>query len=120
VGDRVLKGISEILSASQRGSDLAMRWGGEEFLVLLPDVGLAGARAFAERVRENVMNLTVDDAGRITISAGVAELQSDEDGAAALARADASLYRAKANGRNRVECDDPGAYPPNAWFRPAE
>ena len=57
VGDRVLRGISEILSASQRGSDLAMRWGGEEFLVLLPDVGLAGARIFAERVRENVQNL---------------------------------------------------------------
>ena len=50
VGDRVLRGISDILSASQRGSDLAMRWGGEEFLVLLPDVGLSGARAFAERV----------------------------------------------------------------------
>jgi diguanylate cyclase (GGDEF)-like protein len=118
VGDRVLKGISDILSASQRGSDLAMRWGGEEFLVLLPDVGLAGARAFAERVRENVMNLTIDDTGRITISAGVSELQADEDGAVALARADASLYRAKANGRNRVECDEPGANPPNAWLRP--
>jgi diguanylate cyclase (GGDEF)-like protein len=117
VGDRVLRGISDILSASQRGSDLAMRWGGEEFLVLLPDVGLAGARAFAERVRENVQNLTVGETGRITVSAGVAELQPDEEAAAALARADASLYRAKAAGRNRVECDDPSSYAPNAWFR---
>ena len=105
VGDRVLRGISEILSASQRGSDLAMRWGGEEFLVLLPDVGLAGARIFAERVRENVQNLTVADAGRITVSAGVSELVGDEDPAVALARADANLYRAKAGGRNRVEVD---------------
>lgn len=105
VGDRVLRGISEILSASQRGSDLAMRWGGEEFLVLLPDVGLAGARIFAERVRENVQNLAVQDAGRITVSAGVSELIGEEDPAVALARADANLYRAKAAGRNRVEVD---------------
>lgn len=105
VGDRVLRGISDILSASQRGSDLAMRWGGEEFLVLLPDVGLAGARIFAERVRENVQNLLVPDAGRITVSAGVSELAGEEDPAVALARADASLYRAKAAGRNRVEVD---------------
>ena len=105
VGDLVLRGISDILSASQRGSDLAMRWGGEEFLVLLPDVGLAGARIFAERVRENVQNLTVADAGRITVSAGVSELAAEEDPAVALARADANLYRAKAAGRNRVEVD---------------
>jgi diguanylate cyclase (GGDEF)-like protein len=105
VGDRVLRGISEILSASQRGSDLAMRWGGEEFLVLLPDVGLAGARIFAERVRENVQNLAVPDAGRITVSAGVSEIIGEEDPAVALARADANLYRAKAAGRNRVEVD---------------
>jgi diguanylate cyclase (GGDEF)-like protein len=118
VGDRVLRGIAEILSASQRGSDLAMRWGGEEFLVLLPDVGLAGARAFAERVRENVQNLTVGEATRITVSAGVAELGPDEDAPAALARADASLYRAKANGRNRVECDEPGGHGPGAWLKP--
>ena len=105
VGDRVLKGISAILSASQRGSDLAMRWGGEEFLVLLPDVGLAGARIFAERVRENVHNMDVPEAGRITVSAGVSELVGEEDPAVALARADANLYRAKAAGRNRVETD---------------
>ncbi len=105
VGDKVLRGISEILSASQRGSDLAMRWGGEEFLVLLPDVGLTGARIFAERVRENVQNLAIQDAGRITVSAGVSEFVGDEDPAVALARADANLYRAKAGGRNRVEVD---------------
>jgi diguanylate cyclase (GGDEF)-like protein len=106
VGDRVLAGISEILSASQRGSDLAIRWGGEEFLALLPDVGFAGARTFAERVRENVQGLSIPDAGPITVSAGVAELRAEEDGPAALARADASLYRAKQAGRNRVVCDD--------------
>lgn len=111
VGDLVLRGISDILSASQRGSDLAMRWGGEEFLVLLPDVGLAGARAFAERVRENVQNLSVPSAGRITVSAGVSELAGDEDPAIALARADANLYRAKAGGRNRVEVDHAQSIP---------
>ncbi|HXE79328.1 MAG TPA: diguanylate cyclase [Vicinamibacterales bacterium] len=117
VGDRVLRGISDILSASQRGSDLAMRWGGEEFLVLLPDVGLAGARTFAERVREHVQNLVVADAGRITISAGVAELRLDEDPAAALRRADANLYKAKAAGRNRVEWDENDSIDQPAWMR---
>lgn len=109
VGDRVLQGISGILSASQRGSDLAMRWGGEEFLVLLPDVGLNGARSFAERVRENVQNLTIPSAGRVTVSAGVSELMSDEDSATALARADANLYRAKSAGRNRIAWDEADA-----------
>jgi diguanylate cyclase (GGDEF)-like protein len=120
VGDRVLRGISEILSASQRGSDLATRWGGEEFLVLLPDVGLSGARTFAERVRENVQNLVIGDAGPITVSAGIAELLSDEDAASALARADANLYRAKAAGRNRVEWDEPAPLTQPAWLQPEE
>jgi diguanylate cyclase (GGDEF)-like protein len=116
VGDRVLQGISQLLSASQRGSDLAIRWGGEEFLVLLPDVGYAGARAFAERVRENVQSLTIGEAGTITVSAGVAELRRDEDGPSALARADASLYRAKQEGRNRVVCDDDTPRSEPAWL----
>jgi diguanylate cyclase (GGDEF)-like protein len=121
VGDRVLRGISEILSASQRGSDLATRWGGEEFLVLLPDVGLAGARAFAERVRANVQGLVVPEAGPITVSAGVSEVQPGEEADAALARADTNLYRAKAAGRNCVASDEAAhdlAPPP--WLRASE
>jgi diguanylate cyclase (GGDEF)-like protein len=120
VGDRVLRGISEILAASQRGSDLAMRWGGEEFLVLLPDVGIAGARTFAERVRENVQNMMVADAGQITISAGIAELRGDEDAATTLGRADANLYRAKARGRNRVEGDPDQQDIETAWMHREE
>ena len=116
VGDRVLAAISEILSASQRGSDLAIRWGGEEFLAILPDVGFAGARTFAERVRENVQGLTILDAGPITVSAGIAELRVEEDGPAALARADASLYRAKQAGRNCVVCDDDRPRVEPAWL----
>ena len=116
VGDRVLAGISEILSASQRGSDLAIRWGGEEFLTLLPDVGSAGARTFAERVREAVQVLAIPQAGPITVSAGVAELRADEDALAALARADASLYRAKQAGRNRVACDDMAQSSDPVWL----
>jgi diguanylate cyclase (GGDEF)-like protein len=117
VGDLVLAGVSEILSASQRGSDLAIRWGGEEFLVLLPDVGATGARTFAERVRESVKGLAVREAGSITVSGGVAALRRDEDAATTLARADACLYRAKDAGRNRVVCDDDPPRSPPEWFQ---
>jgi diguanylate cyclase (GGDEF)-like protein len=115
-GDRVLAGISEILAASQRGSDLAIRWGGEEFLVLLPGVGFAGACVFAERVRESVEQMTIREAGPITVSAGVAELHKDEEGAATLRRADASLYRAKEAGRNCVRCDEDTPRIEPAWL----
>jgi PleD family two-component response regulator len=88
--------------------------------VLLPDVGLTGARAFAERVRENVHNLAISGAGTISVSAGVSELQLDEDAAAALGRADVNLYRAKAAGRNRVEWDDTPAAAHRSWLQPGE
>jgi diguanylate cyclase (GGDEF)-like protein len=117
VGDRVLRGISDILARSQRGSDLATRWGGEEFLVVLPDVGLSGARTFAERVREHVQRLAVPEAGPVTVSAGVSEVHAGEDAAAAVARADANLYAAKTGGRNRVSGEGLGPLAPQPWSR---
>ncbi len=101
-GDAVLREVSRYMTAFLRRGDTAVRWGGEEFLIILADVPLQGARAFAERVRKAIEQLKVGDIDRITISAGVTELDSGEEPEAALSRADTNLYEAKATGRNRV------------------
>jgi diguanylate cyclase (GGDEF)-like protein len=102
VGDDVLCEVSRILTSTFRASDLAARWGGDEFLVVLPDVTLPGAIVFAERARLLVEALSLPGIPRVTMSVGIVELQRDEDPRAALMRADAKLYEAKAAGRNRV------------------
>jgi diguanylate cyclase (GGDEF)-like protein len=102
VGDDVLCEVSRILTSTFRASDLAARWGGDEFLVVLPDVTLPGAVVFAERARLLVEALSLPGIPRVTMSVGIVELQRDEDPRAALMRADAKLYEAKAAGRNRV------------------
>ncbi len=101
-GDLVLREVARYLSAFLRRSDIAVRWGGEEFLVILAGEGLDGARAFAERVRKAIELVRVGDVGPITISAGTAEISEGEDPDAAVARADANLYEAKSRGRNQV------------------
>ena len=109
VGDDVLRDVAQLLSDTIRGSDIVARYGGEEFLVLLPETDDAGAESFAERIRVAVEqhefnNATESPALRLTASVGVAvfpaaRIESVED---LFARADAALYRAKADGRNRV------------------
>jgi diguanylate cyclase len=95
-GDGVLKQVAEIAGRGLRAIDVFGRFGGEEFLLLLPDTDRAGARVVAERIRAAVAAET-----RVTVTIGVA--QHAGDGAAAvLARADQALYRGKAAGRNTV------------------
>jgi len=102
-GDAVLRAVSRTMTQLPRGGDTAVRWGGEEFLIILTDVGLDGARVFAERVRRAIEVMTFADVGSVTISAGVSELEIGEDEPdSAIARADAALYQAKSGGRNRV------------------
>ena len=102
-GDDVLKRVSKILTSTFRASDLAIRWGGDEFLVLLPDVPAKGAIVFAERARAQVEKLAFAGVGGVTISSGVVQIRSDEDARAAILRADALLYDAKRSGRNLVK-----------------
>ena len=101
-GDQVLAEVGRILRSSFRASDLAIRWGGDEFLVVLPDVPLRGATSFAERARMQVEALSFTGVGRVTLSAGVVEVGRKEDALLALRRADANLYDAKASGRNCI------------------
>ena len=108
-GDEVLKQISSILSATFRASDLAVRWGGDEFLVFLPDVPASGAMVFAERARRQVEALSFENVGAVTLSAGIVQVRPDEDARAAIRRADAQLYEAKRSGRNLVKMAEPSS-----------
>ena len=102
-GDEVLKQVSSILTSTFRASDLAVRWGGDEFLVFLPDVPVGGAMVFAERARSQVEALFFGGVGAVTLSAGIVQVRPEEDARAAIRRADAQLYEAKRSGRNLVK-----------------
>jgi diguanylate cyclase (GGDEF)-like protein len=106
VGDFVLRTFGERLIATLREADLAGRIGGEEFLMVLPETDLSGARPFAERLRRAVAAAPVPLASgslAVTCSLGIAErIAEDQDAGQLLARADAALYRAKGLGRDQV------------------
>jgi diguanylate cyclase (GGDEF)-like protein len=106
-GDEVLKQVSAILTSTFRASDLAVRWGGDEFLILLPDVPAAGAIVFAERARSQLEKLTFHGAGPVTLSAGIVQVSGEEDAHAVIRRVDAQLYEAKRSGRNLIKAAVP-------------
>jgi len=109
IGDEVLKHVAGIMAASLRRIDLLGRLGGEEFAILLPDTEARGAHEFAERLRQRIaIEPAQTPAGAIpmTVSIGVTPFAPRDSGIdAILARADRALYRAKANGRNRVDLE---------------
>jgi diguanylate cyclase (GGDEF)-like protein len=105
-GDTVLRTVALRLREDLRRGAMLARWGGEEFLVLLPAVPLDEAYAFIESVRAGMANLVVpggDSALRVSFSAGLAARHGAESFSDTIRRADKALYRAKAAGRNRVE-----------------
>jgi diguanylate cyclase (GGDEF)-like protein len=101
-GDRVLKHLSLLIRGLVRQGDLLIRWGGEEFLILLPSTQLEEAGPFAERIRQDVEHEQFPGAGSITISLGVAQLREGDSTDTLLKRVDHALYQAKQDGRNRV------------------
>ncbi len=104
VGDDVLKFTANALRQNIRNGDAAGRWGGEEFLLLLPGTALEQAVGVAERIRQMLEASSVlPDGKSITASFGVAQYQPGEDYGAFYRRLDALLYQAKDGGRNRVE-----------------
>ena len=109
VGDRVLSEIATVTRATVRSTDYFVRWGGEEFLVLLPSTSLEQAFHLAERLREAILEHDFS-VRSVTISSGIGAFEAEQDGLsrqervdALLRSADNALYRAKAGGRNRVE-----------------
>ena len=104
-GDAVLRGLAPLLGAGMRTADVLGRIGGEEFLMVLPETGIAGAQAVAERARAAVERAHFDglpEGRRITVTLGIAEAALGEAPAVLLARADGALYAGKGAGRNRV------------------
>lgn len=105
VGDKLLRQISEIIRGALRKEDLAVRWGGEEFLLMLPATDLDSAHEVAERIRSQIAAAPIPCDGQdvpVTISLGVAQLADDETIRELIRRADDAMYRAKSEGRNRV------------------
>lgn len=107
LGDRALQAVGEILRRNLRRQDKAGRFGGDEFLVVLPETGLKGAATLAERLRADLERSAAAEAGlpnEISASIGVATYPSDgQTCESLLEHADVAVYRAKARGKNRVE-----------------
>jgi diguanylate cyclase len=105
-GDAMLVYVAQILHDSIRHNDRASRWGGGEFLVLLPGGSLQSAEQIAQRVQEKLQSKPLKSEGKtisVFMTLGVAELLPDEDFNQCLVRADMALRRGKENGRNRIE-----------------
>lgn len=106
-GDQALKLVAQILTSKARACDVVARWGGEEFLHVMPSTGAAGARIAAERLRMAIASqpLTLESGVRVPLTAsfGVATRGPTDTRSRLLERADQALYRAKERGRNRVE-----------------
>lgn len=103
-GDNLLKAFADLLQQSSRSGDLAGRLGREEFALLLSDTGLQRATRVAERIRHDIAELRPLASSQSNhVSIGVAEYQLGESCDDLMRRADQALYRAKENGRNRVE-----------------
>jgi diguanylate cyclase (GGDEF)-like protein len=117
-GDVLLRRVGEALVDTCRESDVVVRYGGEEFVVVLPDTDEAGSVVAAERMRRSITDLEVTFEGQrigVSTSAGVATTRgSGESPASLLQRADQALYQAKATGRDRVCCARDSSAPPCA------
>jgi diguanylate cyclase (GGDEF)-like protein len=102
-GDKILQELTGLLGQKIREVDYFARYGGEEFVILAPDTDITGMSRIAEKLRRIVEAHSFPGQFRITVSFGIAQFVEGESATSFIERADAALYRAKANGRNRVE-----------------
>lgn len=102
IGDQVLQHLCRVVRGLVRQGDLLIRWGGEEFLVLLPATELAEAGPMAERIRLEIKAEQFSRVGQITVSLGVAQLHEGDSVDSLIQRVDAAMYEAKQKGRDRV------------------
>jgi diguanylate cyclase (GGDEF)-like protein/hemerythrin-like metal-binding protein/PAS domain S-box-containing protein len=104
-GDRVLRELADRVRVAIRLSDSLTRWGGEEFIVLMPNTGLSSALVLAERIREDIASQVFEGVGPVTASFGLAEYLPSSSLETWLERVDQAMYRAKSDGRNKVVVD---------------
>jgi diguanylate cyclase (GGDEF)-like protein len=98
----VLRSIAQVLKQTVRSTDLLIRWGGEEFVILLKNCDIASARLRGEQIRSQVESFRDDAVEPFTVSLGAASLKASESIDDLLARSDKALYASKRNGRNRL------------------
>jgi diguanylate cyclase (GGDEF)-like protein len=103
IGDQVLIQVSHTLLRNLRNIDIICRWGGEEFIVLLPTVDLETAKNIAQKIKSALEKTEIEIVGHVTASFGVSEIEVGEDMDEVIARADKALYLAKESGRNCVK-----------------
>jgi diguanylate cyclase (GGDEF)-like protein len=96
--------VVEIISKNIRKTDIFGRWGGEEFIVILPSTNLDNACKLAQNLREKIASYRFEQIGYKTISLGLVQYDFQEDQITFIKKADNALYEAKKNGRNRVVC----------------
>lgn len=105
VGDSVLKELASLVSVNIRVTDIFARYGGEEFIIIVPEVSAEGGMKLADKLRRIIEVHEFKYAGKMTCSFGVSEFRKDMTGDEVVKLADEALYRAKSEGRNRVEVD---------------
>jgi diguanylate cyclase (GGDEF)-like protein len=103
IGDEVLKAVSLILRNNVRQMDTVGRWGGEEFLIVCTNTDIFGAKETAEKLHRYIQSYHFPEIRNMTASFGLAQCGKTESIKDLFVRIDAALYRAKANGKNRVE-----------------
>ena len=118
-GDAVLAETAERVRDVVRSADIACRVGGDEFSVILPESSTGNADQLYHRLRGAVSSRPVGQAGRLSLSAGIAELVSDDDPTRFFERADEALYRAKGAGKGTVVAVGPGSASEGPWPRSA-
>jgi len=101
-GDEVLKTLAHSIHQKIRKTDLFVRWGGEEFLILAPSTALNSAQSLAENIRQNVEHIAFDGLGGVTCSLGVTAYHLGDDLESMIARVDEAMYEAKNSGKNQV------------------
>lgn len=122
VGDSVLQNITSVIKKVIRSTDIFARWGGEEFVILLPNTDIQHALEITERMRIGILEKKYDKVENVTCSFGLVSLQKNETTESLLQRVDKFLYKAKEQGKNTVACDTDKAeeqerltYESNEW-----
>ena len=101
-GDHVIRSVAKIIDGRTRGNDLAIRWGGEEFMCVLWATPLNGARLVGESIRKAVSRESIENIDLVTISGGVVQYETGETVSNLAERVDEKLYEAKSSGRNQI------------------